>query len=412
MDAYDVIIIGTGAGGGTLARHLAPSGKRILLLERGDWLPREPSRTGARAQDGCSVENKYISLPTRGYERDHGKPFPAAGCTTSSAARRSSTARRCTGCGRRTSASSATMTAARRRGPSATTSFEPYLHEGRTPLRGTRRPRRGPDRGTRRAAQYPSPGGVSMTARIQQLHDDLRGRRLPPVRTRLAVWMPTERGRHMPYTVCVRCQNCRRLPMRGCTARSDARGAGRARRAQALGCRAHHQRQRRSSSRDEHEAGTAVRPESSSSTTAPPSAYSADIVAVACGAANTAALLLSSANDKHPNGLANGSDQVGRNYMFHASEAVLALTRGEPDRLPEDARPERLLLRQRRASDYPLGQHPDGAAQVAGAEVFHGREADRGTGMLAPHWSLEIIAKHAIDFWLSDRGLAACPRTG
>src|SRR5205823_4796533 len=43
MDDYDVIIVGTGAGGGTLARHLAPSGKRILLIERGDWLPREPS---------------------------------------------------------------------------------------------------------------------------------------------------------------------------------------------------------------------------------------------------------------------------------------------------------------------------------------------------------------------------------
>ena len=41
-DSYDVIIVGTGAGGGTLARHLAPSGKRILLLERGGWLPREP----------------------------------------------------------------------------------------------------------------------------------------------------------------------------------------------------------------------------------------------------------------------------------------------------------------------------------------------------------------------------------
>src|SRR5438045_4028108 len=41
MESYDVIIVGTGAGGGTLARHLAPSGKRILLLERGDWLPRE-----------------------------------------------------------------------------------------------------------------------------------------------------------------------------------------------------------------------------------------------------------------------------------------------------------------------------------------------------------------------------------
>ncbi len=39
MTHYDVIIIGTGAGGGTLARHLAPSGKRVLLLERGGWLP-------------------------------------------------------------------------------------------------------------------------------------------------------------------------------------------------------------------------------------------------------------------------------------------------------------------------------------------------------------------------------------
>ena len=44
--------------------------------------------------------------------------------------------------------------------------------------------------------------------------------------------------------------------------------------------------------------------------------YAADIVVVSCGAANTAKLLLSSANDKHPSGLANGSDQVGRNYMF------------------------------------------------------------------------------------------------
>ena len=41
MDAYDVIIVGSGAGGGTLAHRLAPSGKRILLLERGGYLPRE-----------------------------------------------------------------------------------------------------------------------------------------------------------------------------------------------------------------------------------------------------------------------------------------------------------------------------------------------------------------------------------
>ena len=55
---YDVIVIGTGAGGGTLARHLAPSGKRVLLLERGDWLPREPSNWSTV---DVFVDGRYIS---------------------------------------------------------------------------------------------------------------------------------------------------------------------------------------------------------------------------------------------------------------------------------------------------------------------------------------------------------------
>ena len=46
---YDVIIIGTGAGGGTLAYKLAPSGKKILLLERGDYVPREKDNWSTRA---------------------------------------------------------------------------------------------------------------------------------------------------------------------------------------------------------------------------------------------------------------------------------------------------------------------------------------------------------------------------
>src|SRR6059036_2715971 len=67
---YDVIIIGSGAGGGTLARHLAPSGKRILLLERGDWLPREPQNW--LAQD-VFVDNRYVSEDT--WYDESGKPF-------------------------------------------------------------------------------------------------------------------------------------------------------------------------------------------------------------------------------------------------------------------------------------------------------------------------------------------------
>src|SRR5262245_22297353 len=55
---YDVIIIGTGAGGGTLAHHLAPSGKRILLLERGDFLPRERENWDPEA---VFANNRYVS---------------------------------------------------------------------------------------------------------------------------------------------------------------------------------------------------------------------------------------------------------------------------------------------------------------------------------------------------------------
>src|SRR6185312_15772482 len=58
--------------------------------------------------------------------------------------------------------------------------------------------------------------------------------------------------------------------------------------------------------------------------------YEADIVALSAGASNSAKILLASANDAHPNGLANGSDQVGRNYMFHNCKAVVALAK-EPN---------------------------------------------------------------------------------
>jgi choline dehydrogenase-like flavoprotein len=70
MDTDHVIIVGTGAGGGTLARHLAPSGKRILLLERGDWLPRELENWLTEA---VFVDNRYVS-PDTWYD-ENGTPF-------------------------------------------------------------------------------------------------------------------------------------------------------------------------------------------------------------------------------------------------------------------------------------------------------------------------------------------------
>ena len=54
--------------------------------------------------------------------------------------------------------------------------------------------------------------------------------------------------------------------------------------------------------------------------------YAAGFFAVCAGAINSAVILLASANDKHPNGLANRSDQVGRNFMYHQADALLALS--------------------------------------------------------------------------------------
>ena len=68
--AYDIMIIGSGAGGGTLAAHLAPSGKKILLLERGDWLNREPQNWNV---DSVFLQNRYISKDT--WYDSHGNPF-------------------------------------------------------------------------------------------------------------------------------------------------------------------------------------------------------------------------------------------------------------------------------------------------------------------------------------------------
>ena len=69
-DHYDFIIIGSGAGGGTLALKLAPSGKRILILERGDYLPREKQNWDPTE---VFVKNRYVSKDAW-YDSD-GKPF-------------------------------------------------------------------------------------------------------------------------------------------------------------------------------------------------------------------------------------------------------------------------------------------------------------------------------------------------
>jgi choline dehydrogenase-like flavoprotein len=129
--------------------------------------------------------------------------------------------------------------------------------------------------------------------------------------------------------------------------------------------------------------------------------FSADIVVVSCGAANSAKLLLASATERHPNGLSNRSDQLGRNYTFHNSQAVLALSKEENPTVFQKT----LGL-----NDFYFGSddfdHPLGNIQMVGksqADMYRGEKPLETK--LAPTRTLESMARHAVDFWLSTEDL-------
>ena len=122
---------------------------------------------------------------------------------------------------------------------------------------------------------------------------------------------------------------------------------------------------------------------------------------VSAGAANSAGLLLGSATDRHPNGLANGSGQVGRNYMFHNSVAVLALSKE-----PNPTRFQKTLG----LNDFYFGkpgfEFPMGNIQMVGksdVEMFKGEKPLETK--LAPMFTLSEVATHSVDFWLSTEDL-------
>jgi choline dehydrogenase-like flavoprotein len=122
------------------------------------------------------------------------------------------------------------------------------------------------------------------------------------------------------------------------------------------------------------------------------------VVVVSCGAVNSAALLLRSASDKHPNGLANCSDVVGRHYMAHLNSAVIAISR-----TPNDTRFQKTLG----LNDYYWGAEdselPLGHIQMLGKS--HRDTLRTGAPRLAPGFALDFVARHAIDFWLTTEDL-------
>jgi choline dehydrogenase-like flavoprotein len=124
-------------------------------------------------------------------------------------------------------------------------------------------------------------------------------------------------------------------------------------------------------------------------------------VVVSCGAINSAALLLRSANDKHQNGLANSSDMVGRNYMRHNCSAFMAISKTPNPTVFQKTLGLNDFYFKSDDSEYPLG-----CIQMLGktdGEMLKGEAPD--WAVWKPEFALDYMAEHSIDFWLQSEDL-------
>jgi choline dehydrogenase-like flavoprotein len=376
---YDVIIIGSGAGGGTLAYRLAPSGLRVLILERGGYLPREPENWDSREVIG---KERYVTKEMW-YDK-HGVAFrPHAQYYV----------------GGNTKVYGAILFRFRERDfgevrhyggispawPLSYEDFEPYYAEAEKLYLVHGQHGEDPTEPCR-SGPFPHPA-VSHEPRIQQLHDDLERAGLHPFHLPVGVDLDEtdpEKGR------CVRCAKFDGFP---CLTDGKADAHVRCVRPALTHANV---------TLKTHSRVIRLETDTSGGTVTHvvvdrggvEESYSGHVVVVSCGAANSAALLLRSASDNHPNGLANSSDVVGRHYMAHLNSAVIAISQTEnPTKFQKT-----LGL-----NDYYWGAEdselPLGHIQMLGKSDKNILRA--GAPWFAPRLALDYLARHAIDFWLT-----------
>ena len=383
---YDVIIIGTGAGGGTLAHTLAPSGKRILLLERGDFLPREKENWDP---ESVFIKGRYTSPDS--WKDKGGEAFqPGVHYYVGGATKLYGAALyrlRPGDFGELKHADGVSPA-----WPVSYEDFEPWYTKAEWlyQVHGTHGA--DPTEGAW-SRQYPHPP-VSHEPRIKQIHDDLEKAGYHPFNAPCGILLDED---NPATSACIRCTWCDGYPCL-VQAKADAETIA------VLPALQHpnvtllvgHEVTRLQTDAGGRTVTGVVTQHGSAE-----EIFEADIVVVSAGATNSARLLLSSVSDAHPNGLANGSDQVGRNYMYHNSKAVVALGK-EPN---ETAFQKTLGL-----NDFYFGgpdfDYPLGNIQMVGksnAEAMKGEEPH--LTLLAPHWSLADVAAHAVDFWLTTEDL-------
>ena len=320
---YDAIIIGTGAGGGTLALHLAQAGKRILILERGPFLPQEKLNWDTSA---VFLDNRYHTKDVW-LDKDDQPLHPQQAYYV----------------GGQTKVYGAALFRLRAEDfgilhhkdgvspawPLTYADFEPYytraeelfaahghLNDDLTSPDPTE---------PFHSKPYPFPA-LPSEPRMQAIHDDVKKLGYHPFPVPLGL----KRNTADPIeSKCIRCDTCDGYP---CLvhAKSDSD----------INCIRQIMHlpnvtlvtEAKVTKIVTNTAGTAVTSvevQHNGPVDAPPelATYFGNVIAVCCGAINSAALLLQSATTKHPRGLANNSsDMVGRHFMYHQADAILSLS--------------------------------------------------------------------------------------
>ena len=383
MNHYDVIIIGAGAGGGTVAYSLAPTGKRILIVERGGYLPKEDDNWNPDAifqGRKYQVEEEWLNHKDENFRP---QAFYNVGGNT-----------KVYGAALQRMRAEDFGEVKHLEGVSPAweftyQDFEPYYTRAESifKIHGNK----GEDiTEPPMSAEYPHPA-LPHEPRMQEVADELGQLDLHPHHLTLAVDRNVEDPDNSP---CIRCATCDPYPCK-IDAKMDAQKAcvDPALEYDNVELKIN-TKVNRIITDDSGKKVTAIEVEIDGKT----EEYTADTFILSAGSINSAALLLKSKNEQHPNGLANSSGMLGRNLMLHNHSAIVAVAEK-----PNPTKFQKTLGFNDFYFGSPDHNYPLGQIQMTGKSKWN--RLDIFSPGSVPQPTLEYMADHAVDWWLTSEDL-------